>query len=91
MSLATGTSTRSAAAEEDTVVEYDIMREAATRLIGAYVARMPKEPSDPAHVVGMQHMIAVRRAARAVPTRDSAEIAAATARFDRELQDLRAR
>ncbi|AJM77322.1 hypothetical protein [Rathayibacter toxicus] len=77
--------------ERDTVVDYDVMRETATRLVGAYAALLPAESSDPAHHSGMQRMIAVRRAARSVPTRDSAAIAAATARFHRELQQLRTR
>ncbi|PPG66222.1 hypothetical protein SAMN06295924_11811 [Rathayibacter rathayi NCPPB 2980 = VKM Ac-1601] len=79
------------AVDVDTVVEYDIMREAATRLSGFFAARLPDDTSDPAYLAGMQRMIEIRNTARAVPTRDSAEISAATDRFNSELQELRAR
>jgi hypothetical protein len=91
MTPVTGTTTSSAAVDHDTVAEYDAMRETAIRLVGEYASRLPADSSDPEHHVGMQRMVAVRRAARAVPTRDSDEIVAATGRFDRELQELRAR
>lgn len=79
------------AVDVDTVVAYDIMRETATRLSGFFAARLPDDTSDPAYLVGMQRMIEIRNAARTVPTRDLAEISAATDRFRSELQELRAR
>lgn len=90
MSITSTARTAATDGGQDTVVAYDVMREAANRLVAAILTTSTRRGGVVEHATVLAQMGEVRDRAEAVPTRDMVAIRIAAEQFAAETVALRA-